>query len=136
MFETGTYKSLPEHVALYEALEASMERAPRDEFLCEKDKSRSSQPPAPQLSAWKTTDTREAPSSSPKQQSAEAGNGLEAIPRGRQTCETQEPDGLFLQRWTLLETNDNWANVLANSYKDPEENKLLRKTSDMGSFCR
>ncbi|GKB64887.1 hypothetical protein Tco_0921073 [Tanacetum coccineum] len=25
MFETGTYKSLPEHVALYEALEASME---------------------------------------------------------------------------------------------------------------
>ncbi|GKF77396.1 hypothetical protein Tco_0229866, partial [Tanacetum coccineum] len=40
MFETGTYKSLPEHVALYEALEASMERANRDEFLAEKDKSR------------------------------------------------------------------------------------------------
>nr|GEX70835.1 hypothetical protein [Tanacetum cinerariifolium] len=27
MFESGSYKSLPEHVALYEALEASMERA-------------------------------------------------------------------------------------------------------------
>ncbi|GKC77777.1 hypothetical protein Tco_1128551 [Tanacetum coccineum] len=27
MFETSSYKSLPEHVALYEALEASMERA-------------------------------------------------------------------------------------------------------------
>ncbi|GJQ93332.1 hypothetical protein Tco_0004471 [Tanacetum coccineum] len=40
MFETGTYKSLPEHVALYEALEASMERANIDEFLAEKDKSR------------------------------------------------------------------------------------------------
>ncbi|GJV96049.1 retrovirus-related pol polyprotein from transposon TNT 1-94 [Tanacetum coccineum] len=40
MFESGTYKSLPEHVALYEALEASMERALRDEFLAEKDKSR------------------------------------------------------------------------------------------------
>ncbi|GJZ79462.1 hypothetical protein Tco_0644299, partial [Tanacetum coccineum] len=40
MFETGTYKSLPEHVALYEALEASIERANRDEFLAEKDKSR------------------------------------------------------------------------------------------------
>ncbi|GKC74464.1 hypothetical protein Tco_1120347 [Tanacetum coccineum] len=40
MFESGTYKSLPEHVALYEALEASMERANRDEFLAEKDKSR------------------------------------------------------------------------------------------------
>nr|GFC41707.1 hypothetical protein [Tanacetum cinerariifolium] len=40
MFESGSYKSLPEHVALYEALEASMERAQRDEFLAEKDKSR------------------------------------------------------------------------------------------------
>ncbi|GJV16238.1 hypothetical protein Tco_1361561 [Tanacetum coccineum] len=29
MFESGTYKLLPEHVALYEALEASMERAIR-----------------------------------------------------------------------------------------------------------
>ncbi|GKA85412.1 hypothetical protein Tco_0807066 [Tanacetum coccineum] len=97
MFESGTYKSLPEHVALYEALEASMERANRDEFLAEKDKSRkrhrddqdpppppldsdlskkkrhdsdssgSSQPPAPQSYAWKTSDTKEAPSSSSKQ---------------------------------------------------------------------
>ncbi|GJR34324.1 hypothetical protein Tco_1210008 [Tanacetum coccineum] len=40
MFESGTYKSLPKHVALYEALEASMERGNRDEFLTEKDKSR------------------------------------------------------------------------------------------------
>ncbi|GKA66611.1 hypothetical protein Tco_0766419 [Tanacetum coccineum] len=39
MFESGTYKSLPKHVALYEALEASMERANRDEFLAKKDKS-------------------------------------------------------------------------------------------------
>ncbi|GKC63873.1 hypothetical protein Tco_1096471, partial [Tanacetum coccineum] len=72
MFESGTYKSLPEHVALYEALEASMERANRDEFLAEKDKhdsdaSGSKQPPAPQFSAWKTLNTREAPSSSSKQ---------------------------------------------------------------------
>ncbi|GJX32778.1 hypothetical protein Tco_0242633, partial [Tanacetum coccineum] len=35
MFETGSYKSLPEHVALYEALEASMERAQRDKFFVE-----------------------------------------------------------------------------------------------------
>ncbi|GJU23590.1 hypothetical protein Tco_1156932 [Tanacetum coccineum] len=40
MFESGTYKSLPEHVAFYEALEASMECANRDEFFTEKDKSR------------------------------------------------------------------------------------------------
>ncbi|GJR94558.1 hypothetical protein Tco_0266732 [Tanacetum coccineum] len=40
MFESGTYKSLPEHVALYEALETSMKSANRDEFFSEKDKSR------------------------------------------------------------------------------------------------
>ncbi|GKA43023.1 hypothetical protein Tco_0735683 [Tanacetum coccineum] len=40
MFKSGTYKSLPEHIALYEALEASMARAQRDEFLAEKDKLR------------------------------------------------------------------------------------------------
>nr|GEU30821.1 hypothetical protein [Tanacetum cinerariifolium] len=100
MFESGFYKSLPEHVALYEALEASMERAKKDEFLVKKDKSRkrrhdnqdhpppppdsdlskkkrhdfdasrSKQPPAPQSSARKMSDTRKAPSSSSKQQPA------------------------------------------------------------------
>ncbi|GJU21683.1 hypothetical protein Tco_1155025 [Tanacetum coccineum] len=99
MFESGSYKSLPEHVALYESLEASMEHANRDEFLAEKDKSRkrrrddqdppppppdsdlskkkrhdsdasgSKQPPAPQSSAWKTSDIREGPFSSSKQKS-------------------------------------------------------------------
>ncbi|GJW08594.1 integrase, catalytic region, zinc finger, CCHC-type containing protein [Tanacetum coccineum] len=79
------------------SLEASMELANRDEFLAEKDKSRkrrhddkdpppplpdldlskkkrhesdasgSKQPLAPQSSAWKTSNTREAPSSSSKQ---------------------------------------------------------------------
>ncbi|GKG49846.1 hypothetical protein Tco_0518620, partial [Tanacetum coccineum] len=40
MFESGTYKSLPEHVALYEALEASMELTNKDELFSKKDKSR------------------------------------------------------------------------------------------------
>nr|GEW09297.1 hypothetical protein [Tanacetum cinerariifolium] len=39
MFENGSYNSLPEHVALYEAFEASMDRANRDEFLAEMDNS-------------------------------------------------------------------------------------------------
>ncbi|GJW44376.1 hypothetical protein Tco_0073175 [Tanacetum coccineum] len=111
MFESGTYKSLPKHIALYEALEASMARAQRDEFLDEKDKSRkrrredqepppppldsdlskrrrhdtgasgSSQPPAPQSSAWKKSDTRDAPLSSSKQQSGpHAEQPVEDIP--------------------------------------------------------
>nr|GEV04681.1 hypothetical protein [Tanacetum cinerariifolium] len=54
MFESGSYKSLPEHIALYEALEASMKRANRDEFYAEKDKSRKrshddQNPPPPPL---------------------------------------------------------------------------------------
>nr|GFB59932.1 hypothetical protein [Tanacetum cinerariifolium] len=99
MFETGTYKSLPKHVALYEALEASMEPANMDEFLAEKDKSHKrrrddqdhplplpdsnlskkkrhdfdasglSKPLAPQSSVWKKFDTSEVPSSSSKQKS-------------------------------------------------------------------
>ncbi|GJV62223.1 hypothetical protein Tco_1468323 [Tanacetum coccineum] len=99
MFETGSYKSLLEYIALYEALKASMKRAKRDELFAERDKSRkrrhddqdppppapdsdsskkrrhdsgtsgSSHPPAPQSSAWKSTATRDAPSSSSKQQS-------------------------------------------------------------------
>nr|GEV49874.1 hypothetical protein [Tanacetum cinerariifolium] len=61
MFESGSYKSLLEHVALYKAPDTFMERANRDEFLVEKDKSRKR--------PWKTSDTREAPSSSSKQKS-------------------------------------------------------------------
>ncbi|GJW93059.1 hypothetical protein Tco_0172731, partial [Tanacetum coccineum] len=69
MFESGTYKSLPKRVALYEA---HPHPPPPDSDLSKKKRhdsgtSGSKQPPAPQSSAWKTSDTREAPSSSSKQ---------------------------------------------------------------------
>ncbi|GJY14339.1 retrovirus-related pol polyprotein from transposon TNT 1-94 [Tanacetum coccineum] len=78
MFETSSYKSLPEHVALYEALEASMKQANRDKFLAEKDKSHKRRcddedpPPPPPDSdlIWKTSDTRETSSSSSRHKSA------------------------------------------------------------------
>ncbi|GKC48080.1 hypothetical protein Tco_1065802 [Tanacetum coccineum] len=75
MFDSGSYRTHPEHVALYEALEASMERANRTNSDLSKkkrhdsDASGSTQPLAPQSLAWKTSDTREAPSSSSKQKS-------------------------------------------------------------------
>nr|GFC42005.1 hypothetical protein [Tanacetum cinerariifolium] len=99
MFESGSYKLLPEHVAFYEALEASIDRANRDEFLAEKDisckrrhddqyppppppdsdlskkrrhdsgTSWSTQPLAPQSSVWKTSNARKTPSSSSRQKS-------------------------------------------------------------------
>ncbi|GKB66794.1 hypothetical protein Tco_0928206 [Tanacetum coccineum] len=36
----------------------------------------------------------------------------------------------------LPETENNWSNAIANTYKDPGENKLIRKTRDMGSFIK
>ncbi|GKA26398.1 hypothetical protein Tco_0712507 [Tanacetum coccineum] len=97
MFKSGTFQSQPEHVALYKALEASMDRDNRDEFFESTAKSHkrhrddqdppppppdsdqgkkkrydsnpsgSKQPPAPQSLAWKTSDTRKSPSRSSKQ---------------------------------------------------------------------
>ncbi|GJU99454.1 hypothetical protein Tco_1328725 [Tanacetum coccineum] len=58
---------------------------------------------------------------------------VEAYSRGKDKPTTPKPD------WSIP-TNDlpkpenNWENALAKSYKDPEENKLLQKTGDMGSF--
>ncbi|GKD22924.1 hypothetical protein Tco_1224627, partial [Tanacetum coccineum] len=77
MFESGSYKSLPEHVALYEALEASMERAQRDELFAERDKSHKKRrddqdpPPPPRDSdlSKKKPHNSDATSSSSKQQS-------------------------------------------------------------------
>ncbi|GJT79379.1 hypothetical protein Tco_1053721 [Tanacetum coccineum] len=40
MFEIGSYRSQPEHAALYEALEASMDRDNREEFIEATTKSR------------------------------------------------------------------------------------------------
>nr|GEV58493.1 hypothetical protein [Tanacetum cinerariifolium] len=36
----------------------------------------------------------------------------------------------------LPETENIWANEIANAYKDPDENKLIQKTEDMGSFIK
>ncbi|GKE10856.1 hypothetical protein Tco_1414407 [Tanacetum coccineum] len=68
MFESGTYKSLPEHVALYEALEESMTRAQKDESLLKRTSHARDAPLASQSSAWKKSHTRDTPSSSSKKQ--------------------------------------------------------------------
>ncbi|GKE37708.1 hypothetical protein Tco_1461113 [Tanacetum coccineum] len=40
MFKSGSYRSHPDHAALYEALEASMDRVNREEFVEAASKSR------------------------------------------------------------------------------------------------
>ncbi|GJW72978.1 hypothetical protein Tco_0132348 [Tanacetum coccineum] len=172
MFKTGSYQSLPEHIALYEALEASMERAQRDEFFAEQDKSRkrqhddqdppppppdsdlsnkkrhdsgalgSSQPLAPQSSAWKTTHTKEAPSSYSKQQydpyseqpveDIPMPEWLKPIPEEDKSA-TPEP-AWVIPTSHILDVVKNWANALASTYQASTENSLLEKTRDMRMF--
>ncbi|GKD31859.1 hypothetical protein Tco_1242637, partial [Tanacetum coccineum] len=135
MFKTGSYKSLPEHI--------------RDEFLAEKDRSRkrcrddqdppppppdsdlskrrrhdtgasgSLQPQSPQSSAWKKSDTRDAPSSSSKQQSG---------PHAKQPVKDVIPTS------HIPDAENNWANALASTYQAPVKNSLLEKTRDMRTF--
>ncbi|GKC30571.1 hypothetical protein Tco_1037865 [Tanacetum coccineum] len=111
MFESGTYKSLPEHIALYEALEASMARAQRDEFLAKKDKSckryRDDQdppPPPPDSDLLRTTDQP-----------------------------LQKPTWVILTSY-VPDAKNNRANALATTYQAPTENSLLEKTGYMRTF--
>ncbi|GKF46245.1 hypothetical protein Tco_0136047, partial [Tanacetum coccineum] len=57
---------------------------------------------------------------------------LKSLPE-EEAPETPKPDWVIPPN-DLPETENNWADALAKTYKDPEENKLLRKTRDMGSF--
>nr|GEY39296.1 ribonuclease H [Tanacetum cinerariifolium] len=147
MFKSGSYKSLPKHVALHEALKESMEQENRDKFLVEKDK--------------------EAPSSSFKPQFApHSKQPVEDVPilDDVNICDIEDTDTAYLPKiktrpdwlkplpeedipktieldWIipltdLPEAENNWADALAKSFKDPEENKLLSKNKDMGSFIK
>ncbi|GJU36316.1 hypothetical protein Tco_1184670 [Tanacetum coccineum] len=153
MFKTSSYKSLPEHITLYEALEASMECAHRDKFLAEKDKSRkrrrddqdpppppldsdlskrrrhdtgasgSSQPQAPQSSAWKKSDTPDAPSSSSKQQSGpHAQQPIKKRPEWLKPIPDYERPTTPKPAWVIPtshipDAENNWANELASMYQ-------------------
>nr|GEV27857.1 integrase, catalytic region, zinc finger, CCHC-type, peptidase aspartic, catalytic [Tanacetum cinerariifolium] len=165
MFETGTYKSLPEHVALYEALETSIERSNGDEFLAKKDKSRKRHcddqdpplpPPDSNLKTQSSSSRQKSDSHSEQpikeapmpdtanisdSEDTDSAHLLKIKPRPEwlkpiseeDIPETPEPDW-FVPPNDLPEPDNNWANALANSFKDPAENKLLQKTGDMGSF--
>nr|GEU67157.1 retrovirus-related Pol polyprotein from transposon TNT 1-94 [Tanacetum cinerariifolium] len=134
MFESGSYKSLPKHVALYGALEASMERVNRDEFLAEKDKSHKRRrddhdPPPPPLdldpnsfqllqekpddvniSNSEDTDTTHLPKIKTRTY------WMKPVPEEDRPT-TPEPDWVIPSN-ELPEPENNWANALANSYHD------------------
>ncbi|GKE12514.1 hypothetical protein Tco_1416065 [Tanacetum coccineum] len=162
MFESGSYKSLPEHVALYKALEASMERANKDEFLAKKTSS--TQPPTPQSSAWKLLILEKLLLAPPSKSSPHSKQPVEdfTIPDGVNISDSEDTDTAHLPKiktkldllkpipeedrpatpkpdWViplndLPETENNLANALSSLYQDPNEYKLLWQTSDMSSF--
>ncbi|GJR30974.1 hypothetical protein Tco_1107206 [Tanacetum coccineum] len=59
---------------------------------------------------------------------------LKPLPE-EERLETPEPDWAIPPN-DLHETENNWANAIANAYKDLEENMLIWKTRDMGSFIK
>ncbi|GJR89217.1 hypothetical protein Tco_0213228 [Tanacetum coccineum] len=105
----------------------------------ESDASASKQPQAQMSSAWKTSDTREAPSSSSKKKTApqsEQPVDDVLIPDDEHISDSKDTDAAYLPK---IKARPDWlkpANAIANAYKDPEENKLIRKTGDRGSFIK
>ncbi|GJV79603.1 hypothetical protein Tco_1515473 [Tanacetum coccineum] len=131
------------------------------------DASAAQQPSAHTSSAWKITDTRDAPSGSlmPRfePQSKQSSDDIQ-IHNEEQDSDSDDNDNAHVLKvqsttswfrpipeedrpatpepeWTIpsndyLEPENNWANVYATTYQDPEENKLQRKTGDIGSFIK
>ncbi|GJT54188.1 hypothetical protein Tco_0989242 [Tanacetum coccineum] len=126
MFESGSYISQPEHAALFDTLDVSMDRENREEFI-----------EATNKSPWHTSDTKEAPSSSSKQktvpQSEQPVDDV-PIPDDVHISNSEDTDAAYLlkikTRPDWLKPN-NWANAISNAYKDTEENKLIQKTRDI-----
>nr|GEX03163.1 monodehydroascorbate reductase [Tanacetum cinerariifolium] len=138
MFESGSYKSVPEHIALYEALDASMKRGQRDEFLAKKDKSRKRRrddqdpPPPPSdsdLSKRRRHDTDVFGSSLPQAPQPE---WFKPIPDDDRPATPEL--AWVIPTSHILDAANNWANALAFTYQAPAENSLLAKTGDMRTF--
>nr|GEV16994.1 copia protein [Tanacetum cinerariifolium] len=115
MFESGSYKSLPEHVALYEALEASMYRANRTSSLLKWISYKKGVVTIKTLILLHQTRP----------------DRMKSVPEEDRPT-TPKPDWVIPPN-ELSKPENNWANALANSYQDPDEYKLLR-TGDMSLF--
>ncbi|GKC20104.1 hypothetical protein Tco_1022254, partial [Tanacetum coccineum] len=137
----------------WNALEASMERANRDEFLTEKDKSRKihcdDQEPLLPLPDSDLSKKKRHDSNVPIPDDMNISNSEDTDATHLPKIKTKpdwlkpileedrpsypEPDWVIPLN-DLPKTENNWANALSSSYQDPDEYKLLRQTSDMSSF--
>ncbi|GJS14475.1 putative reverse transcriptase domain-containing protein [Tanacetum coccineum] len=112
MFESNSYRSHPEHATLYEALEASMQRDINDELQAELTKSQKDV----KSSAWKTSGTRKAPSSSSMQKPVSPSPvNDDPIPKDMHLSESEDTDAAHLPK---IKTRRDWLKPL------PEEEAL------------
>nr|GEY47437.1 hypothetical protein [Tanacetum cinerariifolium] len=149
MFESNSYRLHLDHTTLYEALEVSMQHENNDELHAALTKSRKrrrdNQDPPPPPSKYfyrnkkKKHDFDVCASKQPQDTGAAHFPKIKPRPDWltpllkEETPKTPKPDW-FIPLNDLHETENNWADAMAKTYKDPEENKLLWKTRDMASF--
>ncbi|GJR97231.1 hypothetical protein Tco_0269405 [Tanacetum coccineum] len=97
----------------------------------ESNTSAAQQPLAHTSSAWQITDIRDTPPGPLMQrtdhQSEQSSDDNLITDEGHVSDE--DTDNAHIPK-------KNWANVYATTYQDPEENKLQRKTGDIGSFIK
>ncbi|GJZ35183.1 hypothetical protein Tco_0581000 [Tanacetum coccineum] len=148
MFESGSYRSQPEHTTLYDALEASIDCENREEFVEATAKSRKRRcdeqdPPSPPLKysdqnkkKRHDSDTSAAKHSSKQKTTSQSEQPVEDVPIPDDVHFSNSEDTRAVPPNNLPETENNWANAIAKAYKDPEENKLIWKTRDIGSFIK
>ncbi|GJZ50475.1 hypothetical protein Tco_0604665 [Tanacetum coccineum] len=131
VIKEAVHNALQSPLPLYEALEASMQHNNNDglheALATSRKRHRDDQdPPLPP--------PKDSDQSNKKRQDSDASASKHPLSLPEEEAqETPEPDWVISPN-DLPETENNWADALAKTYKDPEENKLLRKTGDMGSF--
>nr|GEZ68205.1 hypothetical protein [Tanacetum cinerariifolium] len=109
MFKSSSYRSQPEHTALYDALKASMKHENREEFMDATAKSHK-----------KCRDDQDPPLPPPKDRPKP--DWLKPIPE-EETSETPEPDWIIPLN-DLPKPENNWTDAIAKSYQDLKENNM------------
>ncbi|GJU63410.1 hypothetical protein Tco_1245245 [Tanacetum coccineum] len=110
------------------------------------DASASKQHPALPSTGWKITDTRDADvdssmhRSDPESQQSEQSSDNTQMQDEGHVSDLEDTDNAHIPKTIppndLPEPENNWANTYATTYQVPTENKLQRKTYDIGSFIK
>ncbi|GJX29275.1 hypothetical protein Tco_0237354 [Tanacetum coccineum] len=148
----GSHKAHPDYASLYHALEISMERDNQEALHATLTTSRKRHrddqdpplPPPPKDSNKSKKTRHDSDASASKQPQAQTTahlpkiktrpEWLKPVPE-EERPKTPEPDWSVPSN-DLPKLQNDWSNSLAKTYKDLEENKLLWKTGDMGSFIK